>query len=37
MHAVQWIVVWGAVAAFAGAVGGTTALMKNRDISHWMT
>ena len=36
MDAVQWIVVWGAVAVFGGAVGGLMALMKNRDISHWM-
>jgi hypothetical protein len=36
MNAVQWIVGWGAVAALAGVVGGTTALLKNRDISNWM-
>ena len=37
MNVIHWIVVWGAVAALAGAVGGTTALMKNRDISHCMS
>ena len=36
MDAVHWIVVWGAIAVFGGAVGGITALMKNRDVSHWI-
>lgn len=35
MDVIQWIVVWAAVAVFAGAAGGLTALSKGRKASPW--
>jgi len=35
MNAIEWIVVWGAVALLAGVAGAIVAGQKNRDASYW--